>query len=151
MKRVMFLFMCIILTVIVCGCSPDTDEWETIFIENCGSFKIPDEWDCFFEDDIIYIVNNQKPVMISYQRTGELESNSYFTDFRHMNTVTSACLSNGAIYGKSKYFYSGMEIERLYLDFGETTEGKWIEFLVWDEDVTKELIVKIAGTFVSEL
>ena len=88
--------------------------------------------------------------MISYEPTGNSESNSFFSNFKYVDMSTSAVLSNSAIYGKAKYLYLDNEIERYYLSLGETKDGKWIEFLVWDKDMSEELLIKIAKTFTSE-
>lgn len=148
MKRC-FLFV-IALTLLLCGCFSETDDWKILNIEGCGTFRIPNYWEYSFQDEAIYITSNEKPIMISYERTGKSESNSFFSDFKYVDISTSAVLSNGAIYGKAKYSYMDKEIERYYLNFGETKDGQLIEFLVWDKDVNEELLIKIAKTFTLE-
>ena len=142
------LFIITILVLILCGCSSETDGWKTIYIPKCGTIKIPAEWDYYVENETMYIMKNESPIMISYQRTGETESNSYFSSFRYIDTITSAVLSNSAIYGKAKYSYLDDEIERYFLNLGSIKEE--YEFLVWNEEIDKELLVKIAKTFVME-
>lgn len=147
MKK-MCLFIITILVLILCGCSSETDGWKTIYIPKCGTIKIPPEWDYYVENETMYIMKNESPIMISYNITEETYSNSYFSDFRYIDTITSAVLSNSAIYGKAKYSYLDDEIERYFLNLGSIKEE--YEFLVWNEEIDKELLVKIAKTFVME-
>ena len=142
------LFIITILVLILCGCSSETDGWKTIYIPKCGTIKIPPEWDYYVENETMYIMKNESPIMISYNITEETHSNSYFSDFRYIDTITSAGLSNSAIYGKAKYSYLDDEIERYFLNLGSIKEE--YEFLVWNEEIDKELLVKIAKTFVME-
>ena len=144
------LFIITILVLILCGCSSETDGWKTIYIPKCGTIKIPAEWDYYVENETMYIMKNESPIMISYQRTGETESNSYFSSFRYIDTITSAVLSNSAIYGKAKYSYLDDEIERYYLYLSSPHDDVYIEFVVWDEEIDKDFLVKIAKTFVIE-
>ena len=145
MKKCFFIVILIILSL--CSCSSDVNDWKTINIEGCGTIKIPNNWDFCIQDEIMYITSDENPVMISYNRTGENESNYYFPDFKYISMSTSAVLSNSVVYGKAKYFYLDKEIERYYLDLGETTDGRLIEFLVWDEGLSENLLIEIAETF----
>ncbi len=148
MKKVCIL---LILTIfILCGCSSDTDDWKTVNIEKCGTFKIPNDWDYYVEDEIIYIMKNDIPMMISYDRSGEIQSNSYFSDFKYIDLLESAVLSNSAYYGKAKYYHSGKEIERYYLDLSAETESGSVDFIIWNEEIDKKLLIKIAETFILE-
>ena len=96
----------IVITFILflCSCSSETDDWKEVKIEKCGTIKIPNHWTFLIEDEIMYILENETPIMISYQRTGESQSNSYVSDFKYIEFTTSAVFSNSAIYGKAKYF-----------------------------------------------
>lgn len=145
-----FLMVIMVMILFLSACSSETENWKVVEIKGCGIIKIPNEWDCFVQDDVIYIMEDEKPKMISYKRTDQNESNAYYTNFKYIDFTTSAVLSNSAIYGKAKYLYLDKEIERFYLDLGETTSGEWIEFLVWDETVSEELLISIAKTFVHE-
>ena len=138
------------LVLLLCGCSNTTDDWRVLKIEKCGTLRIPNDWEYSIEDGIIYITCDDKPIMISYERTGSNESNSFYSDFKYIDVSTSAVLSNSAIYGKAKYLYKGKEIERYYLDLGEAKDGEWVEFLVWDKDLDEELLIEIAKTFTLE-
>lgn len=150
MKKVI-CFIFIIFTVILCSCSSDTDNWKTICIENCGTMKIPNNWTFFIENDIMYIMDGKNPVMISCERTGKKESNLYFTDYQYIDFISSAVLSNDPIYGKAKYLYKGEEIERYYLNLGETIHDEEIvEFVVWEQKMSEETLIKIAKTFITD-
>ncbi len=145
MKKVCIL---LILTIfILCGCSSDTDNWKTVNIEKWGTVKIPNDWEYYVEDEIIYIVKNEVPIMISYDRSGEIQSNSYFSDFKYIDFLDSAVLSNSAIYGKAKYYYSGKEIEKYYLHLSGDADDASVGFIVWNNNIDKELLIKIAQTF----
>lgn len=147
MKKVFAVIL--VLIMFLSACSSKTEDWKIVNIKNCGTIKIPNEWDSFVQDDVIYIMQDENPKMISYMRSEQNESNAYFSNFKYIEMITSAVLSNNAIYGKAKYLYLDKEIERFYLDLGGTT-GEWIEFLVWDETVSEKLLISIAKTFVTE-
>ena len=146
----MCFFVIITLVLLLYGCHNETEGWKTINIENCGTIKIPNDWDCFTDDKTMYIMNGEDPVMISHRRTGNGESNAFFSDFQYIDMSTSAVLSNSAIYGKARFNYAGNKIELYYLNLGETADGDIIEFVVWDKQIDEEFLIKLAKTFILE-
>lgn len=150
MKKKICFLLGLVFAIIMCGCYSNTDDWKTVTIEKCGTFKIPNDWDYYVEDEIIYIMKNDVPMMISYDRSKEIQSNAYFSDFKYIDLLESAVLSNSAFYGKAKYYYSGNEIERYYLDLSAETEIGSVDFIIWNEEIDKKLLIEIAETFILE-
>ena len=144
MKRIISLVLSLTLLLLI-GCASDTADWKQINIEDCGTIKIPSQWDVVVEDDIIYITENEKPIMITTKRSGERESNLYYKDYVYVDFISSAVLSNGVIYGRCKCIYDNKTVEMYYLSL-----DSGIVFLVWNQEITKDTVVKIAKTFVEE-
>ena len=132
------------------GCVPDTEDWQTIYIEKIGTIKLPNEWIFYAEDGIMYIVDGEKPVMFSAKRISENQSNAYYEDYQYVGFVSSIGLSNGAIYGKLKYQYDDEKTEVYYLNLSSVKNREQIEFVVLDWEMSEGLIDKIAKTFVSD-
>lgn len=113
--------------------------------------KIPDEWNFFVEDGIMYITDGENPIMISCKRTGENESNLYIKDYKYVKFISSAVLSNGVIYGKAKYLYKNTTIELYYLDLGCThNDEELVEFVVWNQEISEGFLISLAKNFVSD-
>lgn len=143
-------FILVISMLLLCGCTSSTENWKEIDIADCGTLKIPDEWTFLIENGIMYIIDGDKPIMISCKRTGENESNLYFSDYKYVEFISSSVLSNGPIYGKAKYLYEDSPIELYYLDLGYTLhDDELIEFVVWDQEISEDFLINIAKTFVS--
>ena len=150
MKKII-CFILIVSLLLLCSCNLDTKNWKKVYIQNCGTLKIPNEWTFFIENDIMYITEEEKPIMISCKRSGDNESNLYFNDYQYVEFISSAVLSNGPIYGRAKYIYKNNTIELYYLDLGPTrNDGELIEFVVWDEGISEEFLIKLAKTFVAD-
>ncbi len=156
--RKSFIFALILCVVLAsAGCSnATTKNWQTISIPGCGTMKIPEDWQMFEEDDRIYIVDaDDRPIMIqtlSYcgskdGQQGPAESNAYFENVTPMKYLSSAVLSNCAVYGEMLVSYEGTQSTKLFLDVGYDPS---IEFIVWDETVDMDMLVTIAETFVIE-
>ena len=150
MRKIICFFLAISV-LLGCGCKSNTENWQKIHIENCGTLKIPPEWNFFTEDGVMYIMDGEKPIMITCKRTGESESNLYYNDYKYVGFITSAVFSNGVIYGKAEYLYNNNYIELYYLDLGSIrSDAETIEFAVWDQGMSEELLISIARSFVSD-
>ncbi len=144
-------FILIVSILLLYGCASSTKNWKKVDIEDCGTLKIPNEWTFRVENNIMYIVNGEKPIMISCKRTGESESNLYFNDYKYIEFINSSVLSNGPIYGKAQYLYKSTPIELYYLNLGYTlNDEELVEFVVWDQEISEEFLIIIAKTFVSD-
>ena len=53
-----------LIVLLLSGCISESDTWQTVDIGDCGSMKIPQNWQCIMEHDIIYILDeNFEPIM----------------------------------------------------------------------------------------
>ena len=144
MKKIICLIISFSM-LILCGCSSDTDDRRELTIAGCGTVKIPATWNAFEKDGIVYVTENDTPIMITTKCSGEKESNMYYKDYIYVDFISSAVLSNGVIYGKCKCIYNDRTVELYYLDLNSN-----VCFLVWNQSIDKDTIVKIAKTFAEE-
>ncbi len=157
MKKVLYFILTLSIVFAIVGCSRGpTKDWQTINFPECGTLKIPEDWRMFVQDDRAYIVDaDDRPIMIqtlSYcgskdGQQGPAESNAYFENVTPMKYLSSAVLSNCAVYGEMLVSYEGTQSTKLFLDVGYDPS---IEFIVWDETVDMDMLVTIAETFVIE-
>lgn len=154
MKKILTFILTLCGTLVILGCSHSpTDSWKTICIPECGTLKVPEDWYMFEKDDLIYIVDaDDHPIMIETHsycgiddgQQGPTESNAYFKNITPMKYLSSAILSNSASYGELLVSYEGTQSSKLFLS------ADLIKFIVWDETVDMEMLLKIAETFVIE-
>lgn len=147
------LILCIVLFAV--GCSrASTRHWQTIYLPECGTLKIPEDWRMFEKDDRIYIVDaDDQPVMIQVlswcgiddDQQGVAESNAYFEDVIPMKCLSSAVFSNSAAYGEVLVSCENIQSTKLFLDLPPSEM-----FIVWDETVDLDMLRTIAKTFVIE-
>lgn len=130
------------------GCAPKHEDWQVIELGNCGTIKIPPEWQCFTEDGLIYILDEElNPIMIERAPFCDPQSNKYYSNFFYTDSVATASFSNSTICGEMIVVHEGYEKEMLFL----TTNGPnltWKEFIVWDESLSMDELKEIAKTFV---
>ena len=147
MKRILSLFLLCLVIFSLTACASDTDDWQKVIL-NCGTMKVPEEWIVVREDEILYIYDEDwNPIMIEVYPTYGFGSktNKHYKDYVFVDTVTSACYSNSAIFGSCLISYHGETSEKLYiyLNYGE----EQTEFIIWDESITVDMQKKIAKTY----
>ncbi len=142
--------MVILITILLCGCgADDTKNWQTISIEDSGTIRIPNNWSCSKEENIIYIVDeNLELIMVSYDKSKELNSNRYIDGFKLVEWKSNEVLSNEAMCGRAEYLINN-ELEKHYFLNLTTAHDTSIEFVVIDQKLSYEQLIKIAKTFVS--
>lgn len=136
------------------GCFERQNNWKSIQFDDCGSLKIPQEWNVSENGGYIYVLNSElKPVMIqsfSYSgfddnQEGKSEDNDFYT-VQNLKTVSSQVLSNGAVFGEAILLKNGIQIERLFIEIGYERR---ILFIVWDDEINLDYLKRIANTFKS--
>ena len=134
-----------------------TRNWQKIFIQDCGSFKIPSEWIYYEEDNYIYITDHDSnPIMIqSYSnpisatnfnpaKLGRVESNKFFDKIQNIKSIFGTNISNGAYYGKMLTLKDKQEQENFWLEIGYK---KIVLFIIWDKKIDLKLLKIIADTY----
>ena len=155
MKKIKLTFVAVFLIIIVCLCAHNNyyNGWKIIDIDSYGTLKIPDEWTAFEEDGKIYILNDKlEPAMIQTfsisgmddNEEGIVESNKYFDEIINVKTLSSAVLSNGAIYGETLIKKNNTEFKHYYIEIGYE---KAITLIIWDTSLSKDVVRKIANSF----
>ena len=149
MKKIFFVFL--IFSLLLCSCSSSPpDDWQTICIENCGTMKIPKEWTVLVEDDLMYIMNGEKPVMVFSNTKDNKGYNKYWGEYEYIEiTARIRRLSKFTECFKAKYKYDDIVVERYLLHL----RCRWHEhtlyrFIVLDTEISEELLIQIAETFV---
>ena len=148
MKKVI-VFLTLIL-VLLCSCGQKNEGWQKVSIENVGTIEIPGEWSFSFEDDLLYIFDeNSTPVIIQLKSETEEVSDKYHDNYKYNGSITNPVLSNSAIYGKCEIMYENVEIERLYISLPmEGWEQPDFELIFWDTEIDTDMQERIAKTFV---
>lgn len=158
MKKLFFHSIGLILMfalLMTCGCADATKTWTTAELGNCGTIKLPEDWTIEQKNDRYYIFNDDSSLVMAqsfsycgiedYQK-GVPESNDYYT-IQNLKYLTSAVLSNGAIYGTIRSIKDGTECEMLFLEFAY--HGDTIMFVVDNTKIDIDYLKQIANTFVS--
>lgn len=131
-------------------------DWKEIAIHDLGTIKIPKEWTSYEENNLIYIIDeNKSPVMIQTNSvcgyeddSGIQESNRFYKDVMAMKTIESTLFSNSAIFGTILVSHDSVESEKLFIDlYGGDTE--YISFIIWDENYDKDFAKKVAKSYIS--
>lgn len=144
----------ILSLLMTCGCSDATKNWSTADLGNCGTIKLPDNWTIEQKNDRYYIFNDDSSLVMAQSfsycgiednQEGQPESNNYYT-IQNLKCLTSAVLSNGAIYGTFKSIKDGAECEMLFLELGY--DGDTILFVVDSSKIDIDYLKQIANTFV---
>ena len=131
--------------------------WKEVTIKNNDTLKIPKKWDCFSENNKIYIVNEQgNPVMIEtteYMYTDDWqtleEKNKFFSKKIRMKDLYGAVFSNGVFLQEVLIKDDEGEREGYVLCFPTEDYEEEYYFIVWDSEISKKMIEKIAWSFVS--
>ena len=144
-RIIMLLLLCFV--ILSCSsCTSDTEGWQTVALD-CGTIKIPENWSATEEDGLFYVYDEfDRPVMIEATPAEDVKTNKYYENYTLGDTITSAGFSNGAIYGSQKVTWDGKTSEKLYLDFGFDETRNIL--VVWDSSITKDMLKKIAKTYV---
>ena len=131
------------------GCEQKYDGWQVIDLGySCGTLKIPPTWQYTFENELVYILDEESnPVMIEYKYSEDIISNKYYSNIVCDGFVTSACTSNGTVYGLYRIIHNGETKEIQYLDVGYGENMK--TFFVWDLSLTEKDLISVAETFVA--
>ena len=109
MKKTFLLLLLVSTLLFACSKSDFTyDNWNKIEISGCGSIEIPDKWSHFYEDGMLYIIDeNAKPVIIQCDnyKIYEGDSNKFYSNYRKIECVYNESFSNSSSYEISKFLF----------------------------------------------
>lgn len=148
----------LVFSLLIHGSTPS--DWQTLRIDHCGTIKAPSGWTVVVEEDLIYIMDGEKPVMVSQKSVMVSQEpvkykyyNKYWGEYEYIDSTYSAGLSNNVIYGTAKYNCNNEVLERHFLDLGDCYVGdKYtrFNFVVLDKEMSRDFLVQIAKTFSSK-
>lgn len=153
---------CILIALFIISCTAGCDEydydgWQTIYIEDYGTLKIPSDWKSYVEDDYLYIVDaNDNPIMIqtySYcgynaGEEGKVESNKFVENFQCVKGLSSNALSNSTTYGKVEILQGSEKSEHYFLALNVVVNNTlYMKLIVWDPSIDEDMVQKIAASF----
>lgn len=157
MPRKMVTAFLLVFLIAGTGCSAyDYDGWVSLSIDSCGTLKIPAEWTSYEKDGFLYIVDEEKkPIMIethSYSGPekndqGATETNDFYGSLTNLRILSSAVLSNGAIYGKVLMKRGELQTQNFFLELGSSRR---ILLIIWDDTIDENMVTKIAASFVRD-
>jgi len=157
-KKIVKIVLLMMIIVSMSGClfqKYDYSDWKTIKFKKEGTVMIPNDWEYYEEDGLLYIVDkNGLPIMIethSYPAVGEYaneigdeESNKFFRNYTDLYRLESCGLSNSSFYGKDLVMKDKKVMEKYVLGFGIDES---IDFIVWDERINEKFVKKIATSY----
>ena len=162
MKKTFLLLLLVSTLLFSCSKSDFAyDDWNKIEISGCGSIEIPDKWSHFYEDGMLYIIDeNAEPVIIQCDnyKIYEGDSNKFYSNYRKIECVYSESFSNSSSYEISKFLFDNKEVELpiigLYVESDETLDedvalDKSVNLIVWKTDIGEKMIKKIAKSYIS--
>lgn len=131
--------------------------WKEVCIENKDTLKIPKRWDCFEEDNKTYIVDEQgNPVMIEtteYMYTDDWqnleENNKFFSKKIRMKDLYGGGFSNSVFLQEVLIKDDEGERGEYVLIFPTEDYEEEYYFIVWDSEISKKMIEKVAWSFES--
>lgn len=147
----------LLVVIVLCSCSNpyQYNGWKTLDVEDVGTLKLPAEWTYYYEDGLLYIVDENESLIATQSKSyggwsgdahnsGIVESNSFFDEVQQICCLQATTVSTGTAYGTAKMIADGNESENYFLIyFGEPT----FQMVFWDETVSEDLIAKIAWSF----
>ena len=149
MKKILLLLMCIFLF----GCSDKYVEWNTVTVEQYGTFKFPPEWKIERKDDFLYfyIVNEQgmnEYILVQYRNEDEV--NDFFEDVigvEKIEETSSEVFSNSCIISENKVIYKGGKTEELLKVSFTGNNYKSIDLIFLETSISKELAKDICKSY----
>jgi hypothetical protein len=155
-KRILLLLLLFVLTPIIYFCFIKYAFWQTISISGVGTFKVPQKWTVTQRGDFIYITN--KPIdeegyiiYLAGSTRNDMRRYYDFSDYEfgkniiHIENVRSPIFSNSARYYIDKYKINGNIEEKYVLEFWGSSQK--IRFLVWDNLINEDTIIKIGKSY----
>ncbi|HJI87160.1 MAG TPA: hypothetical protein OIM33_08100 [Ruminococcus bromii] len=162
MRKILSIFLVMVLCVMLFGCNTDFSNCTSINIR-CGTIKVPENWDVSYAENLMYFysdnANDKKNIYIfqsnsfsefkddSSYTAGIVETNAFSSQFQSLYTISSNVISNGAVYGEAMVSVDGTEQKMRFLDFG--SEKNEILLFVSSDNVNDETLMQIAESFES--
>lgn len=156
-RQVTILILMIFIVSLNAGCTLyDYDDWQAVYIEGCGAFSVPPQWQSYEENGRIYILNENAELAmlqaVSYTEnrsdSDDLAEQNNFPEIKSLEMLTSCCLGNSAVYGTELVEKNGEESTVYYLDI--TMTDKLVKFYFCDDTVGEKFVKKIASSFLWE-
>lgn len=162
MKKILSMFLVMVLCIISFGCNTNFSNWASINIR-CGTIIVPENWVVSYAENLMYFYSNnaddKKNIYIfqsnSFSETkddssytvGAIETNVFSSQFQSLYTISSNVISNGAVYGEAMVSIDGAEQKMRFLDLG--SEENEIQLFVSSDNVNDETFMQIAKSFES--
>jgi len=142
----------IILKFVMPEIFEDYSSWQTIQIENCGTFKIPGDWKKIEENGFIeFEKSSKKAIMVQtyfsygFHASAKYQYNDEY-NFKIHEHIYSEVFSNSAAYSVNKYDMNGSYDKMFSVSFDNTNFG--ISFIFIDPTIDEKIIRKIAISFI---
>ena len=95
----------------------DYSDWKTVEIEDCGTLKIPNNWELLEKDGFLYIVNENSKIVIVKIISDEDNpdiNHSIIGKIKIIEDLSGKIGGNGVSYGKIRVLINGEECEKYY-------------------------------------
>ena len=125
-----------------------------VVIEELGGLWLPDGWVCEASDGIFRVTASENPDhvymigtldpdvnLVSVMYAGETLNED---EMRDQHSTMYMVLSNSAMIGECEYVIHGETVVKKYMDLLTESPYKDARFLIWDENVSRDTVEKIA-------
>lgn len=162
MKRIISVFLFLVLFTTFFGCTSKYMGWKEIEIKS-GTIKVPEQWSVSYNNDLVYFFlgsPDKKDDVYIFQSNsfsefknnsdyaqGDVEPNIFSNKFQNLYTISSHVNSNGAIYGEAMVSDNDKKFKMKFLILeSETNE---VQLFVRNDKVSNETFMKIIESFKS--
>lgn len=153
---IIIVFFVLIWTFILKRFAPELFEnysnWQTIQLDECGTFMVPNDWKKMEKEGFIAFKNTSNNVLmvqvgkrIGYYFDDAIYDTNKDYDIKVLEPIYSEVFSNSAAYGTNKYEANGSVIRLFSVSFDNMNSGASFVFI--DQSVSEEIIRKIAISF----
>lgn len=162
MKKLLAIILAMALSAALFGCNFGTVGWRSVDIES-GTIRVPKDWTLSYDNDLMYFYcgnDDSKDNVVAFQSNsfgdfkentdkteGIVESNAFSNQFQCLYTISSAVISNSAIYGEAMVSVDGTEYKMRYIDV--SFYENYVQFFVRNDMVEEDTFMKIAKSYVS--
>jgi len=129
-----------------------THSWQTVYVDEVGSFRVPPEWNVGWDDDVLYFTDRprEEDGYVIHMVGTTRNTHRLFEGMERGELIRRAgILSNGASHSLSEYTISGKreELFSIHFDITEIVNPINFHLLVLNYDLSERLVTEITRTF----
>lgn len=144
------------------GCSSRYNGWKKIELQDYGSIKVPEKWECHIQENEIYFVDegttefSEENVHLGgyiydmHSSDSTYVPSNVFPEIEKAEGVKGEVYSNSAYRGIKNYYIHGEWHEKRHITIYVSKYDKEIYMIAWDDTVSYDDLEKIAVSFTED-